>query len=82
MRINMAELCRTHICISFYLFGFHMRLSIYNLSLAVAEMGDRGHNRHVPKRRGGVLCPFHGALGTRLIQCGLDVYHTSTHISL
>ena len=34
-------------------------------------MGDRGHNRHGPKRGGGVLCPFRGALGTRLIQCGL-----------
>ena len=41
-----------------------------NKSLAVAEMGDSGHNRHGPKR-GGVLCPFRGALGTRLIQCGL-----------
>ena len=40
-------------------------------SSAVAEMGDCGHNRHGPKRGGGVLCPFHGALGTRLIQCGL-----------
>jgi len=26
-------------------------------------MGDRGHNRHGPKR-GGVLCPFRGAPGT------------------
>ena len=33
-------------------------------------MGDRGHNRHGPKG-GGVLCPFRGALGTRLIQRGL-----------
>jgi len=33
-----------------------------NKSSAVAEMGDRGHNRHGPKT---------GALGTRLIQCGL-----------
>jgi len=43
----------------------------FNKSSAVAEMGDRGHNRHGPKRGGGVLCPFRGALGTRLIQCGL-----------
>ena len=42
-----------------------------NKSSAVAEMGDRGHNRHWPKRGEGVLCPFRGALGTRLIQCGL-----------
>jgi len=39
-----------------------------NKSSAVAEMGDRGHNRHGPKRDGPVLCPFRGALGTRLIQ--------------
>ena len=39
-------------------------------SSAVAQMGDHGHNRHGPKRE-GVLCPFRGALGTRLIQCGL-----------
>jgi len=36
---------------------------------AVAEMGDRDHNRHGLKE--GALCPFHGALGTLLIQCGL-----------
>ena len=45
-------------------------VTVYNKSSAIAEMGDRGHNRHGPKR-GGVLCPFRGALGTRLIQCGL-----------
>ena len=50
--------------------------SVYNCHLnykssAVAEMGDRGHNRHRNKRGGGVLCPFRGALGIRLIQCGL-----------
>ena len=39
-----------------------------NKSSAVAEMGDRCHNRHGPKRGGGVLCPFRGALGTGLIQ--------------
>jgi len=40
-------------------------------SSAVAEMGNRGHNRHGPKRGGGVLSPFRGAWGTRLIQRGL-----------
>ena len=44
--------------------------SLQNKSSAVAEMGDRGHKRQRPKR-GGVLCLFRGALGTRLIQCGL-----------
>ena len=32
-------------------------ITIYNKSSAVAEMGDRGHNKHGPKR-GGLLCPF------------------------
>ena len=32
-----------------------------NKSSAVAEMGDRGHNRHRPKRGGGLLCPFRGS---------------------
>ena len=39
-------------------------------SSAVAEIGDRGHNRHRPKRR-GLLCPFRAELRPRLIQCGL-----------
>ena len=38
----------------------------YNKSSAGAEMGDHGHNRHGLKG-GSVLCPFRGALGTRLI---------------
>ena len=33
-------------------------------SSAVAEMGDRGHNRHGLKRGG--CCPFHGQQGPRL----------------
>jgi len=42
-----------------------------NKSSAVAEMGDRGHNRHAPKR-GGLLYPFRGGeLGPHLTQCGL-----------
>jgi len=37
-------------------------------------MGDRGHNRYGPKIW-GLLCPFRGQLGPRLIQCGLaEVY--------
>jgi len=35
-----------------------------NKSSAVAEMGDRGHNRH------GCCAPFAG-VGPRLLQCGL-----------
>jgi len=40
-----------------------------NKSSAVAEMGDRGHSRHEPKRE--LLFLFRGDLGPRLIQCGL-----------
>ena len=40
-------------------------------SSAVAEMGDRGHNRHGPKRA-GCCAPFAGTeLDPGLIQCGL-----------
>jgi len=45
-------------------------VSCTNNSSAVAEMGDRGHNTHGPKR-GGLLCPVRAELGPRLIQCGL-----------
>jgi len=45
-------------------------LDILYKSSAVVEMGDRGHNRHMPKRA-GLLCPLRGELGPRLIQCGL-----------
>jgi len=35
-------------------------------------MGDRGHNRHGPKRGGGAAVPLSRRAGTpRLIQCGL-----------
>ena len=38
-------------------------------SSAVAEMSDRGHNRHGPKRGAGCcMCPFRGAAGSRLTQ--------------
>jgi len=48
-----------------------IRLYSQNKSSAVAEMGDRGHYRHGPKR-GGLLCPFLGGeLGPRLTQCDL-----------
>jgi len=39
---------------------------------AVAEMGDRGHNRHGPKRGGAAVSLSQGELGPRLTQCGLD----------
>ena len=46
--------------------------SIINKSSAVAEMGDRGHNRHGLKR-GEAAVPHSrgGELGSRLTQCGL-----------
>jgi len=51
-------------------------MAIYTLNVlqykssAVAEMGDRGHNRHGSKE-GELLCPVRAELGPRLIQCGL-----------
>ena len=33
---------------------------VFKTRSAVAEMGNRGHNRHAPKR-GGLLCPFRGS---------------------
>jgi len=43
-----------------------------NKSSAVAEMGDRGHNRHGPKRGGGSCVPFAESWDRpRLIECGL-----------
>ena len=51
--------------------GILLRHSTYLYkSSAVAEMGDRGHNRHGPKRW-GLLCPFRAELKPSLIQCGL-----------
>jgi len=41
-----------------------------NKNSARAEMGDRGHNRHGPKR-GGCSAHFVGELGPHLTQCGL-----------
>ena len=35
--------------------------SIINKSSAVAEMGNRGHSRHGPKKRGGCCAPFAGS---------------------
>ena len=44
-----------------------------NKTLAVAEMGDRGHNRiDMGRKEGGGCCaPFAGELGPHLTQCGL-----------
>jgi len=68
--MNTNHLLVTHGCHKFYLGQVNLGDRLYKSS-TVAEMGDRGHNRHRPKRGGGVLCPFRRALGTRLIQCGL-----------
>ena len=51
------------------IFGPFLGDHLYKSS-PVAEMGDRGHNRHGPKD-GALLCPFRAELGPRLIQCGL-----------
>jgi len=45
----------------------------YNKSSAVAEMGDRGHNRHMGRKEGkGAAVPIsHGGLGPHLTQSRL-----------
>jgi len=50
----------------------HNAILTTNKSSALAEMGDRGHNKHGPKREGG-CAPFtvEGELGPHLKQCGL-----------
>ena len=63
---------RTHVglCRALGVARAHPELYLDNKELSsTLEQGDRGHNRHGHNR--GVLCPFRGALGTRLIQCGL-----------
>jgi len=40
-----------------------LRAYVYKSS-AAAEMGDRDHNGHGPKRGGGLLCPFRGRAGS------------------
>jgi len=59
---------------------FYSKICFYNYDVRyykssavaeISEMGDRGHNRHGPKRVGR-LCPFRGGeLGPRLTQCDL-----------
>ena len=51
-----------------YLFT-KFKKAILDNSSAVAEMGERGHNRHAPKR--GAAVPLSRDLGPRLVQCGL-----------
>ena len=51
--------------------GGHPSSWICNKSSAVAEMGDRGQNRHGPKRGGRGAVPISRELGLRLVQCGL-----------
>ena len=41
----------------------HAATPFYNKSSAVAEMGDRGHNRHGPKRGGGGAVPLSRSAG-------------------
>ena len=47
-------------------------------SSAVAEMGDRGHSRHGPKRAGRLLCPFRGGAGSPSNTKSSGPRHTST----
>jgi len=50
-----------------------LRLTLYNNSSAVAEMGDRlAHNRHYPKSEEDVVPLSVGELGPHLTQCRLS----------
>ena len=42
----------------------HPQKPLHNKSSVVAEISDRGHNRHRPKRGGWLLCPFRGEDGS------------------
>ena len=51
----------------------------FDKSSAVAEMGDRGHNRHRPKRGGAAVPLSWGELGPHLTQCRLGrVYQVAS----
>ena len=63
-----CDLRSVAIFVSVYL-SVRTPLAYLNKSSAVAEMGDRGHNRHGPKR--GAAVPLSRELGPRLVQCGL-----------
>ena len=56
--IDLTKVYQEKTIYELYIKGIYHMLVI-NKSSAVAEMGDRGHKRHGPKR-GGLLCPFRG----------------------
>ena len=68
---NMRHLAKFHDdrsngCRDMIIFQIRWLPAVYlvffvNKSSAVAEMGDRGHNKHGPKRW-GLLCPFRAEL--------------------
>jgi len=62
-RTTKEELRRRHVCTVSGVIDEKT-----NKSSAVAEMGDRGHNRYELKRGG---LPLSRELGPRLVQCGL-----------
>jgi len=69
---HLYHLCRLTLLFSKYYNYYYNKLANHtksNKSSAIAEMGDQATTDMGLKE--GVLCPFRGALGTRLIQCGL-----------
>jgi len=56
---------------------FRCPKTITDKNSALAEMGDRGHNRHGPKR-GGAAVPLSRRAGTPSIQCGRNVVYYRT----
>ena len=66
---DCSALIFTHYLTLYSVYGIQRLwfVSCVNKSSAVAEMSNRGHNRHGPKR-GGCCALFAGELGPRLIQ--------------
>ena len=68
---------------------FPLTFRNFKKSSTVAEVGDRYHNRHGPKRWGWVLCPFRAEVGPHLNNVAwAEVYfrtkwrlHPSSHLA-
>ena len=68
-----AKYCDERVCVSV------CPLACLNKSSAVAEMGDRGHNRHEPKRGGGAAVPLWGDPGPHLVNVAWAEFYFRTN---
>jgi len=60
---------------------FDIAATFFSKSSAVAEMGDRDHNRHGPKR-GGCCTPFAGGAGSNNVAWAEVYFHTKWRPSI